>query len=222
MQLYKHFIRVILLNSYLRSVACDWQSLVTGEKSPKAVALSLVVHRLTASKETIKPLHRSGAGILYDDVTKQIKLFSTEIQNNINLAPKNISKGQPAHVTIDNSDGREQTPTGLDTTHHTNATVYNRKNEETSTKTQEIIDEDQEQSRPSTRRSINDYNDYKIGKPSPPPIIGSYTDNTNRDQLDYRPSVDCVMAMVLRIHLLHISLKNLANQLLLLKTYYTR
>ena len=63
MPLYKHFIRAILLNSYLRSVACDLQSLVTGEKSPKAVALSLVVHRLTGSKETIKLFNRSGAGI---------------------------------------------------------------------------------------------------------------------------------------------------------------
>ena len=179
MQLYKHLIRVILLNSYLRSVACDWRSLVTGEKCPKAVALSLVVHRMTRSKETIKLLHRSGAGISYDDVTKQIKSFSTEIQNNVNLAPKNISKGQPTHITIDDSDERQQTLTGLDTTHHTNATVYNPKNEETSTKTQEIIDDHQEQSCPSTRRSINDHNDYKIGKPSPPPIIGSYTDNTN-------------------------------------------
>ena len=165
MQLYKHFICVILLNSYLRSVACDWQSLVTGEKSPKAVALSLVVHRLTRSIETIKLLHRSGAIMSYDDVTKQIKSFSTEIQNNVNLAPKNISKGQPTHVTIDKSDGRQQTLTGLDTTHRTNATAYNPKNEETSTKTQEIIDDDQEQSLPSTRRNINDYNSYKIGKP---------------------------------------------------------
>ena len=91
MQLYKPFIRPILWNSYLRSVACDWQGLVTGEKPPKAIALSLVVHRLIGSTETIKLLHRSGAGISYDDVTKQIKSFSAEIQNK--LSPKNISKG---------------------------------------------------------------------------------------------------------------------------------
>ena len=99
----------------------------------------------------------------------------------------NISKGQPTHITIDNSNERQQTLTGLDTTHHTNATVYVPKNEE-------IIDDDHEQSRPSTRRNINDYNDYKIGKPSPPLILRSYTDNTNWDQLDYRISVDCAMA----------------------------
>ena len=195
MQLYKHFIRAILLNSYLRSVACDWQSLVTGEKSYKAVALSLVGHRLTGSKETIKLLQCSGAAISYDDVPKQIKSFSARVQNNVNLTPKIISKGEPAHITIDNYDWRQQTLNGLDTTHHTNATVYNPQNEETSTITLEIIVDDQEESHPSTIRNINDYNDYKIGKLSPPQVIRSYTDNTNRDQLDYRLSVDCAIAI---------------------------
>ena len=125
----------------------------------------------------------------------QIKSFSAEVQNNVNLAPKNISKGQPAHIAIDNSDGRQQTLTGLDTTDHTNATVYNLKNEETSRITQEIIDGDQEESRPSTIRNINDYNGYKIGKSSPLPVIGNYTDNTNSDKLDYRLSADCSMAI---------------------------
>ena len=168
---------------------------MTGEKSPKAVALSLVVHRLKGGKETIKLLHSSGAGISYGDVTKQIKSFPEEIQNNVNLAPKNISKRYPTHITIDNSDERQQTLLGLDTTDHTNATVYNPKNEETSTITQEIIEDDQEKSRPSTRRSIISCNDCKIGKSSPPPIIGSDIGNTNRDQLDYRLSVDCAMAI---------------------------
>ena len=111
---------------------------MTGEKPPKAVALSLV-HCLTGSKETINLLHRSGAGISYDDVTKQINSFPPEIQNNVNLAPKNISKGQSTHITIDNSDTRQLTLTGLDTTHHTNATVYDPKNEETSTITQKQL-----------------------------------------------------------------------------------
>ena len=72
------------------------------------------------------------------------------------------------------------------------------KNEEISTLTQEIIHHEQEESHPSTRRNINDYNDYRLNdykKPSPPPVIGSYTDNTNRNLLDYRLSVDCTMAI---------------------------
>ena len=117
---------------------------MTGEKCPKAVALSLVVHNLKGGKQTIRLLHRSGAGISYDDVAKQIKLFPAEIQNNVNLAQKNISKGQPTHITIDNSDGSHQTLLGLDTTHYANATIYNTKNEETSTIIQEITDDDQE------------------------------------------------------------------------------
>ena len=62
-----------------------------------------------------------------------------------------------------------------------------------STITQELIDD--EESHPSTRRNVNDYHDYKTGKPSSPPIIGSYTDNTNHNQLDYRLSVDYPMAI---------------------------
>ena len=53
----------------------------------------------------------------------------------------------------------------------------------------------QEENHPSTRRNINDYNDNKIGKPSPPPVKGSYTDNTNHDQLGYILRFDCVMAI---------------------------
>ena len=74
----------------------------------------------------------------------------------------------------------------------------NPKNEEISTLTQEIIHHEQEESHSSTRRNINDYNDYRLNdykKPSPPPVIGSYTDNTNRNLLDYRLSVDCTMAI---------------------------
>ena len=73
-----------------------------------------------------------------------------------------------------------------------------RKNEEISTLTQEIIHHEREESHPSTRRNINDYNDYRLNdykNPSPPPVIGSYTDNTNRNLLDYRLSVDCTMAI---------------------------
>ena len=44
---------------------------------------------------------------------------------------------------------------------------------------------------------MNDYNDYKIGKSPPPPVIGSYTDNTNLDQLNYRIKADCAVAIQL-------------------------
>ena len=34
------------------------------------------------------------------------------------------------------------------------------------------------------QKVINDFDDYKIRKPSPLIVIERYTDNTNRDQLD--------------------------------------
>ena len=85
--------------------------------------------------------------------------------------------------------------TALDTPLHTNVTVYNPKIDETSTRAQEISDDNQEKSRYSTRRNINDYNDYKTGKFPPSPVIVSYTDDANLDKLDYRLSVDCAMAV---------------------------
>ena len=157
----------------------DWRKISQG------CCISLVVHCSSGSKEAIKLLHRSGAGISCNDVTKQLKSVSAEVQNNVNLAPKYISKGQPTHITIDNSDGRQQTLTSLAKAHHTNATVYNPKNEEIAKITQKIIGDDIKESNTLTRRNINNYEDYKIGKPSPPPVIESYTDNTDSDQLDY-------------------------------------
>ena len=79
---------------------------------------------LSISCPSLQLLHRRGVGISYTDVLKQIKRFCFDTQNSCNLVPKNISKGQPTHVTIDNSDGRQQTLTGLATTHHSNATIY--------------------------------------------------------------------------------------------------
>ena len=85
--------------------------------------------------------------------------------------------------------------TALDTPLHTNVTVYNPKIDETSTRAQEISDDNQEKSRYSTRRNKNDYNDYKIGKFPRSPVIVSYTDDANLDKLDYRLSVDCAMTV---------------------------
>ena len=106
-----------------KSVACDWQGSISGSMSPKAVVLSLVFHKITGSEESVKLLHRTGTGMSYTDVFKQTKRFSFDTQNSSNLVPKNIPKGQPTHVTIDNSDGSQQTLTGLSTTHHKNATI---------------------------------------------------------------------------------------------------
>ena len=38
--------------------------------------------------------------------------------------PADFKKGRPVHVSIDNSDGKQQTLTGAHTTHYTNGTVF--------------------------------------------------------------------------------------------------
>ena len=77
---------------------------------------------MTGGKESVKLLHRLPAAIFCTDILKQVKRFSFDTQNSSNLVAKNI--GQPTHVTIDNSDGRKQTLTGIAITHYTNVTIY--------------------------------------------------------------------------------------------------
>lgn len=90
--------------------------------------------------------------------------------------------------------------TGLAMAYHTNATVYTSKNEETARITQEIIGDNQGMSHPLARRNVKDYKDYKIKeKTSLPPVIESYTDNANCDQLDYRLKGDCAMTITASI-----------------------
>ena len=88
------------------SVACDWQGIISRSTPPKAAELSLVVHRMPGSKDSVKLFHRKGISISCTDVLKQIKHFSFDTQNSSNVIPKNIPKGQPTHMTIDISDGR--------------------------------------------------------------------------------------------------------------------
>ena len=52
-----------------------------------------------------------------------MKKLSDDTRNDSSFAPATIPKGQPTHVTTDNSDGRQQTLTELATTHHTNSTI---------------------------------------------------------------------------------------------------
>ena len=152
----------------------DWRKI----SQAYSVTLSLLVYRLTGNRKIIKLFHRSWAGKSHDVVTKQINSFSSTVQNNIDLAPKNISKGHPTHMIIDNSDGQQQSLTCLATTHRANASAYNPKNQETAKVTRKMIDGDQGESHLLTRKNINDYEDYKIGKPSRQPVIESYTDHT--------------------------------------------
>ena len=49
------------------SISSDWGSLIEKENSPKTIALSMTVNRITGSKEVANLLHKCGHGISYAD-----------------------------------------------------------------------------------------------------------------------------------------------------------
>ena len=100
-------------------IADAWQRLVVGGDSPQSVALSMVIYKMTGCKKTTNPLSRAGFGSSYTNVCRETKKLSHDARNDLSFAPATIHKGQTTHVTVDNSDGRKQTLTGLATTHHT-------------------------------------------------------------------------------------------------------
>ena len=171
------------------SIASDWQRLIIGGNSPKSIALSMIIHKLTVSKESINLLARSGAGITYTDVMRQSKTFAEDTKNDSNVAPNSIPKGQPTRVTIDNSDGRQQIITGLSTTHHTNSTIYaprlvtnfdinythsENRAHTSMDETPNAVIENKENLSPlklHLYRERHNYKDYKIGTRKEPPVL---------------------------------------------------
>ena len=75
------------------ALSSDWETLLTKERSPKATALSLTIHRMTGSKETLRYLHNCGHGISYNDIQllnsewAKIGLRSSKVQ-----LPQSIEK----------------------------------------------------------------------------------------------------------------------------------
>eukprot|EP00794_Sanderia_malayensis_P013441 gene13441-14824_t len=150
-------------------MAGDWQRLVTGERSAKSIALSMVVHRVTGSKEAVKFWHHTGAGISRIDVIKQNKKFASDVQKCGTKASSLIPKGKPTHVTVDNSDGsfldHESPPRNIP---------------------------EKQQWLPA--QEIH-YGSYNIGKKLPHPIVNEYSDHKSRYELNQRMTKDCVWAL---------------------------
>ena len=81
----------------------------------------MVIDRITRCKETTNVLSRAGFGSSYTNVCREI---ANDARNYSSHGPATIPKGQPTHVTIDNSDCRQQTLTQLAAAHHTTSTIY--------------------------------------------------------------------------------------------------
>ena len=97
----------------------SWEAIETGEQTALNISLTLTVHRLTGSKEICKLLHKADI-----DVRMLNNLWAKSVMmGQKNMLPHGFFEGKTIHVTFDNSDGKQQTPTGNETTHHATRTI---------------------------------------------------------------------------------------------------
>ena len=104
-------------SSRIWTISSDWESLITKDRSAKATALSLTVHRLTGSKETTNYIHRCGHGISYADVQLVKKDCADNVSSSSSILPDGFVYKKALYISIDNSDGKQQTLIGAHTTH---------------------------------------------------------------------------------------------------------
>ena len=84
----------------------------------------MVIHRMTGYKETKNLLSRAGFSSSNINVYREPKKLADDARNDTSFATAAIPKEQTTHVTIDISDGRQQTLTTHARTYHTNSTIY--------------------------------------------------------------------------------------------------
>ena len=105
-----------------------WERLITEKKTPTLTAMSLILHRVTGSKEATRMYHRAGFGTAYTDIRTLTNSWADCISmRHKNMLPEGFKKKRSVHVTFDNSDGKQQTITGDHTTHHTTGTIFQAK-----------------------------------------------------------------------------------------------
>ena len=169
------------LSEKIWAVASDWQSLVTHERSSRSTALSLIVHRLTGSKEVTSLLHKLGHGISYKDVRLLTNSWAQNVKRSV---PAVLVPGKPFHVTLDNSDEKQQTLTGAETTHHTNGTVF-QNNATVSEEAVQISAQVVEEKLCLIDEDNLDYGTYKIPKKVNPPAVPEFEERVQTDLLEW-------------------------------------
>ena len=106
-------------------VAEIWEILMTNKRTPATSSLSLIVHRITVSKEATTLHKRLGVGISHNDVRLIANYWTSCITlNHRGILRPGLSSNEPIHRAFDNSDGRQQTINGSQTTHHTTGTMF--------------------------------------------------------------------------------------------------
>ena len=138
------------------------------------------MHRITGSNEARTLLHRPGVGIFYNDVRLITNYWAgcITLNHRVMLSP-GFSSNKPIHITFDNSDGRQQTITGGQTTHHTTGTIFQVKSDNNNNNTEypgesDILDDDEE----------TDFREFKIRKKrASPPRIPNFNDEFAKVEL---------------------------------------
>ena len=170
----------------LWAICSDWETLITHERSTKSTALSLTLHRLTGSKESAALLHRCGHGISYSDIRLLNNTWARSVTSQSqNKLPPGFIKGRAIHVAIDNSDGRQQTLTGLHTTHHTNGIVFQTERPSDIATNEEPFHIHSKQNAVLVDEEIPDYGSYKIPKKMSPPPVPDYKDHIHSNLLHW-------------------------------------
>ena len=109
----------------IAAISDCWERLLTNRRSVTATATSLTLHRITGCKEATQLLKKCGFGISYNDVRLITNTWAKEVTlSHKGMLPKGFQKKKSVHVTFDNSDGKQQTLIGDNTTHHTNGTIF--------------------------------------------------------------------------------------------------
>ena len=114
-----------LLSEKIWAISNDWESLTTHERSAKSAAMSLTIHRVTGSKGVASLMHKCGHSLSYSDVRLLNNTWAQQVTAKyVSEVALGVIPHRAPHVTLDNSDGRQQTLTGAHTTHHTNGTIF--------------------------------------------------------------------------------------------------
>ena len=128
-------------------------------------------------------LHRCSHGLSHTDVRLLNNTWAQHVTRSArHRLPKGFQKGMPVHISIDNSDGKQQTLTGIHTTHHTNGTVFQIQNAhlieslpETSQDGLDVVIDEEE----------GDYGTYKLTKKVSPAPNTNFSHEKKDDLINW-------------------------------------
>ena len=169
----------------IAAISDCWERLLTNKRTATATALSLTLHRTTGSKEATQLLKKCGFGISYNDVRLITNSWAKEVSmSHKGMLPKGFQKKKSVHVTFDNSDGKQQTLIGDNTTHHTNGTIFQLIND-SEQNSDALSDNDSLPDEENKEKKVN-FGNFRIPiqrNRKPPPSFPEFSDKYKTSEL---------------------------------------